>query len=138
MGEQNFEYDEKEHLEKPMSPILVSTKKLKNILVFIDLQKVYNSSESSFSQVGCYFDENSFMCQSEGGEELHSQSFYSVLKQLMSPSLLYSLSLRTTSPVSIWTLYQTVKRLDLFHLQHPDLPLRLCTVWTEKRLMDSN
>jgi len=112
-GEENdVEYDEKEYLENLISQILVSPKKLKNILVFIDLQKVSNAPESSFSQVGCYFDENSFMRQIDGDEELHFQSFFSVT----APRLM-----EFNERPELWSKYFV---FDEFYYKHPQQMIR--------------
>jgi len=55
-----------------------SSKKLKNILVFLDLQKLQNSVENPFSQIGCFFNENNLNSENSGTTE-QIQSFYTVI-----------------------------------------------------------
>jgi len=54
-----------------------SSMKLENVLVFLDFQKLQNSVEDPFSQIGCFFNESSFNRDiSETTEQI--QSFYAV------------------------------------------------------------
>eukprot|EP00092_Neocalanus_flemingeri_P021236 GFUD01023010.1.p1 GENE.GFUD01023010.1~~GFUD01023010.1.p1 ORF type:complete len:796 (-),score=201.98 GFUD01023010.1:140-2527(-) len=104
-----------EYFENHLENIISSTKKFNNVLVFIDLLKMNNSSESPLSQIGCYFDESSLKNQNLENEDLQFQAFYAVTAPRLQ---------EYNERADLWPKYFL---FDEFYYKHPGQTIRCST-----------